>query len=62
MSNQPQPKKEEKKHSKPQGPHEKALSKAMHQTIPVQQSTDIGFMADHFTDRKVEPVKVSDNT
>ena len=60
MSNQPQPKKEEKKHSKPQGPHEKALSKAMHQTIPVQQSTAIGFMADHFTDRKVEPVKVSD--
>ena len=65
MNKQPQPKKEEEKHSG----HSKTMpqKRRVHPStlinnpkIPVQQSTAIGFMVDHFTDRKVEPVKVSD--
>ena len=65
MNKQPQPKKEEEKHSG----HSKTMpqKRRVHPStlinnpkIPVQQSTAIGFGVDHFTDRKVEPVKVSD--
>jgi len=65
MNKQPQPKKEEEKHSG----HSKTMpqKRRVHPStlinnpkIPVQQSTAIGFMADHFTDRKVEPIKSSD--
>ena len=65
MNKQPQPKKEEEKHSG----HSKTMpqKRRVHPStlinnpkIPVQQSTAIGFMADHFTDRKVEPLAFAD--
>ena len=60
MNKQPQPKKEEEKHSG----HSKTMpqKRRVHPStlinnpkIPVQQSTAIGFMVDHFTDKK-EPL------
>ena len=64
MNKQPQPKKEEEKHSG----HSKTMpqKRRVHPStlinnpkIPVQQSTAIGFVVDHFTDKK-EPLAFAD--